>query len=51
MKFRTRLQLTFITIIILPLALTALAFCGIGLSLMDAQKGFPIEEIDYETMT
>ncbi len=46
MKFRTRLRVTFVTIIALPLVLTALAFCGIGLYLMNVQKGFPIEELD-----
>ena len=51
MKFRTRLRVTFVTIIALPLVLTALAFCGIGLYLMNVQKGFPIEELDYTAMT
>ena len=51
MKFRTRLRVTFIIIIVLPLILTALAFCGIGLYLMNAQKGFPIVRLDYSTMT
>nr|WP_300769208.1 HAMP domain-containing sensor histidine kinase [uncultured Acetatifactor sp.] len=51
MKFRTRLRVTFIIIIVLPLILTALAFCGIGLYLMNAQKGFPIVRLDYTTMT
>ena len=40
-----------IIIIVLPLILTALAFCGIGLYLMNAQKGFPIVRLDYTTMT
>ncbi|MCQ2540417.1 MAG: HAMP domain-containing histidine kinase [Acetatifactor sp.] len=44
MKFKTRLQVTFLTIIILPMVLTTLAFCGIGLSLMNAQKGMPMIE-------
>ena len=51
MTFRTRLRVTFITIILLPLALTALAFCGIGLYLMNVQKGFPVDRLDYGAMT
>lgn len=51
MKFRTRLRVTFVTIIALPLVLTALAFCGIGLYLMNIQNGFPVEELDYTAMT
>ena len=41
MKFKTRLRVTFIIIIVLPLALMALAFCGIGLYLTNLQKGLP----------
>ena len=51
MKFKTRLGVTFVTIIVLPLALTALAFCGIGLYLMGVQKGLPIEQLDYSAMS
>ena len=51
MTFRTRLRVTFITIILLPLVLTALAFCGIGLYLMNVQKGFPVDRLDYGAMT
>lgn len=51
MKFRTRLRVTFCVIIILPLAMTALAFCGIGLYLMNVQQGFPVEALDYTAMT
>ena len=47
MKFRTRLRVTFVIIIVLPLLLTAVAFCAIGLYLMNAQKGFPIVRLDY----
>ena len=43
MKFKTRLYITFIMIIALPMMLTALAFCGIGLYLMNVQKGFPAD--------
>ena len=41
MKFKTRLRVTFIIIIVLPLALIALAFCGIGMYLTNLQKGLP----------
>ena len=41
MKFKTRLRVTFIIIIVLPLVLMALAFCGIGLYLTNLQKGLP----------
>ena len=51
MKFRTRLRVTFITIVVLPLALTAMAFCGIGLYLMNTQKGFHSQHPDYTTIT
>ena len=45
MKFKTRLRVTFITIIVLPLALIALAFCGIGLYLTNLQKGLPVGQM------
>lgn len=51
MRFKTRLQVTFAIIIVLPLALTALAFCGIVLYLMNVQKGFPVIQVGYEEMT
>ena len=50
MKFKTRLRVTFITIIVLPLVLTTLAFCGIGLYLMNVQKGFPVVKPDYTAL-
>ena len=51
MKFKTRLRVTFIIIILLPMALMAFAFCGIGLYLMNVQKGLPIDQIDYTFMS
>lgn len=52
MKFRTRLQVTFITIIILPLVLTALAFFIIGFCLLyHPAKDITITEIDYSLMS
>ncbi len=50
MRFKTRLRVTFITIILLPLILTAVAFCGIGLYLTNAQAGRPMAELSYENM-
>lgn len=47
MKFKTKLRVTFITIILLPLVLTSLAFCAIGLYLINVQKGLPIGEFNY----
>jgi len=47
MKFKTRLRVTFVTIVFLPLVLTALAFCGIGLYLVNMQAGFPVGPFDY----
>ena len=51
MKFKTRLRVTFIIIIVVPLALIACAFCIIGLYLMNAQKGLPMERMDYGYMS
>ncbi len=50
MKFKTRLRVTFITIILLPLFLTAIAFCAIGLYLTSVQRGLPAAELSYENM-
>lgn len=51
MKFRTRLQITFATIIILPLVLTALAFLGIGGYLLYPKERLGITEIDYSMLS
>ena len=52
MKFKTRLRVTFITIIILPLVLTALAFFGIGSFLLyHPTQNLEITEIDYSLMS
>lgn len=51
MKFRTRLQVTFATIIILPLVLTALAFFCIGFYLMYSKQEVEISQIDYSAMS
>lgn len=47
MKLKTRLHVMFITIIVLPLLLTSIAFCGIGLYLINSQKGAPVVTFDY----
>lgn len=47
MKFKTRLQVTFISIILLPLLLTILAFMMIGIYMVNFQKGFGLKELDY----
>ena len=51
MKFRTRLQVTFISIIVLPLLLTIIAFFVIGIYLLNVQKGVGLQEIDYTMMS
>lgn len=50
MKFKTRLRVTFITIIFLPLLLTALAFCTIGLYLMNNSQGDTLRDLDVTMM-
>lgn len=47
MKFRTRLYITFITIILLPLALTAVAFFSIGIYLVNEKKIDVGAKVDY----
>ena len=51
MKFKTRLQVTFITIILLPLVLTTIAFIVIGIYLMNMKQGYSVEELDYAMMS
>lgn len=50
MRFKTRLQVIFITIIVLPLVLTVMAFCLIGVFLMNYQQGHSLQEMDYSLM-
>lgn len=50
MKFKTRLRVTFITIIFLPLLLTVLAFCTIGLYLMNNSQGNTLRDLDVTMM-
>lgn len=51
MKFKTRLVVTFVSIILLPLVLTTMAFIAIGIYLMSMQQGYAIEQIDYSMMS
>ena len=51
MKFKTRLQVTFITIILLPLVLTTVAFIVIGIYLMNMYQGYSVQELDYAMMS
>jgi len=46
MKFKTRIRITFITIILLPTVLTSLAFCGIAIYLSGMQNGQPYEKLN-----
>ncbi len=51
MKFKTRLQVTFISIILLPLLLTVLAFMMIGIYQMNFQKGLGLKDLDYDMIS
>ncbi len=51
MKFKTRLKVTFVSIIVLPLLLTAMAFVVIGIYLMNAQQGIGLQEMNYNVMS
>ena len=51
MKFKTRLRVTFATIILLPMVLTAMAFIAIGIYLMNTQPGFGVQDLDYSMMS
>lgn len=52
MKLKTRLLITFLTIVILPLALTAVAFMGIGITIKNnAQKAYGLESINMGLLT
>ncbi len=51
MKLKTRLQVTFISIIVLPLLLTVLAFMTIAIYLVNAQPDGQISEWNYVNMS
>lgn len=50
MKFKTRLIITFLTIILLPLVLACTAFLGIGTILSRDQEEYGIRNNDYNVM-
>lgn len=51
MKFKTRLYVTFATIVLLPLILTAVAFITIGVTLMHSQQATGMGEVDYSAIS
>lgn len=51
MKFKTRLLITFLIVLIIPLVLTAFAFFGIGGYLLTNYSGYDIRRIDYHMLT
>ena len=51
MKFKTRLMITSLTMVLLPLVLTTVAFVSIGGYLMNAQKEYGIVISDYTMMS
>ncbi len=51
MKFKTRLKVTFISIIVLPLLLTILAFVTIAIYLMNVTPGGKLAPLDYSSMS
>ena len=50
MKFKTRLIITFLTIILLPLVLACVVFLGIGAYLLRDQEEFGIRNEDYNVL-
>ncbi len=51
MKFKTRLLITFLTIVLLPLLLTAVAYISIGSYLLNAEKEFGMVNSDYTMLS
>lgn len=52
MKFRTKLIITFLTVILLPLLLSAIAFLAIGAVLIhNSDLSYGFETTDYSTMS
>ncbi len=51
MKFKTRLRVTFVSIIVLPLLLTILAFVTIAIYLTNVQPNGRITELNYASMS
>lgn len=51
MKFKTRLLITFLTIVLLPLVLTAVAYFSIGSYLLNAEREFGMVNSDYTMLS
>ncbi len=51
MKFKTRLVVTFVTIILLPLVLTATAFMGIGFYIINQRQNYGLDKWDYLSLS
>lgn len=51
MKLKTRLRITFASIILIPLLMSVMAFTIIAIYLMSAKQGLAFTELDYTTMT
>ena len=51
MKLKTRLQVTFVTIILLPMVLMIIAFAVIGIYLMNMDQGYTMQKLDYAMMS
>lgn len=51
MKFKTRLVVTFATIVLLPLILTATAFFVIGLNIVQSRQTTGMETVDYTAVS
>lgn len=49
MKFKTRLLITSVVIIVVPLLLTAIAFMGIGIYIVNSEQGNGIPSINYSS--
>lgn len=51
MKLKTRLRVTFISIILLPILLSVMCFVVIAIYLVNVNQGMDFKELDYATMT
>lgn len=51
MKLKTRLRVTFASIILLPLLMSVMAFTVIAIYLVSTKQGLAFEELDYVTMS
>ncbi len=51
MNLKTRLRVTFITIIVLPLVLISVAFLVIGIYMANFRKGYELRQMNYKAMS